>query len=211
MDAVIFDLDGTLLDSKKTILRCLNAALEEFGREPFAADELHSMIGMNLNQILARKDADDPAIADRYTQILLETFMDDMEMYQGVPEMLESLRQSGYILGSATMRRSITARAVLNGLGIAHYFKAVVGGDDASEPKPSAAHVLETCGKLGIEPANAIMVGDSQYDILSAKAAGTLAVGVSWGMGTVKELEDAGADHIIHEMSVLSNFLLLNK
>ena len=211
MDAVIFDLDGTLLDSKKTILRCLNTAIVEFGRTPFEDQELHSMIGMNLHQILARKDADDPVIADRYTQIQLDTFKEDMVLYDGVPELLESLRQSKYIIASATMRRGFIARKVLSGMGLGDYFAAVIGGDDAPEPKPSGAHVLAACQAIGIEPNKAIMVGDSKYDILSAKEAGCLAVGVSWGMGSIKELEDAGADHIICEMDALSDFLLSKK
>ena len=78
MDAIVFDLDGTLLDSEKTILRSFNTALGEFGFTPFEMHELHSMIGMDLRQILARKGADKPEIAERYTQIQLDTFMDDM-------------------------------------------------------------------------------------------------------------------------------------
>jgi len=211
MDAVIFDLDGTLLDSEKTILRCLNTALKEFGFTPFEMHELHSMIGMDLFQILARKGADKPEIAERYTQIQLDTFMDDMTYYNGVPELLTALYESGYILGVATMRRGRIAREVLKGLGLDHYFETIVGADETPESKPSGAHVLTTCDSINIQPANAIMVGDSKYDILSAKAAGTLAIGVSWGMGTVKELEVAGADHIIHEMNDLSDFLLLKR
>ena len=211
MDAVIFDLDGTLLDSKKTILRCLNTALVEFGRSPFEDEELHSMIGMNLNQILARKGANQPIIAKRYTQIQLDTFMDDMTWYNGVPELLANLQESGYILGAATMRRGRIAREVLKGLGLSHYFEVIVGADDAPEPKPSGAHILTTCESLKVKPDNAIMVGDSKYDILSAKEAGCLAIGVSWGMGSIKEMEDAGADHIIHEMSALSDILLSKK
>ncbi|MCK5024563.1 MAG: HAD family hydrolase [Thermoplasmata archaeon] len=209
MDAVIFDLDGTLLDSEKTILRSLNTALEEFGFTPFEMHELHSMIGMDLHRILARKGADQPIIVQRYTQVQLDTFMDDMTWYNGVPELLTNLQESGYVLAAATMRRGRVARAVLNGLGLNHHFDAIVGADDAPEPKPSGAHLLKTCESIGVEPDDAIMVGDSKYDILSAKAAGCLAIGVSWGMGSSKEMEDAGAEHIIHEMNVLSDFLLM--
>ena len=211
MDAVIFDLDGTLLDSEKTILRSFNTALEEFGFTPFEMHELHSMIGMDLRQILARKGADKPAIAERYTQIQLDTFMDDMALYNGVPELLTNLRESGYVLGTATMRRGRIAREVLKGLGLDHHFEAIVGADNTTEPKPSGAHILTTCDVLNVKPDNVIMVGDSKYDILSAKEAGCLAIGVSWCMGTIKEMEYAGADHIIHEMSILSDYLLSNK
>jgi len=211
MDAVIFDLDGTILNSEKTILRSFNTALKEFGFTPFEVNELHSMIGMDLRQILAQKGADSPTIAQRYTQIQLDTFMDDMTCYNGVPELLAALQESGFVLGAATMRRGRIAREVLKGMEIANYFDAIVGADEVPEPKPSGAHVLSTCGSLGIVPEDAIMVGDSKYDILSAKEAGTLAVGVSWGMGTIKELGDAGADHIIHEMSALSDLLLSKK
>ncbi len=211
MDAVIFDLDGTLLDSKKTILRSFNTALEEFGFTPFEEHELHSMIGMDLRQILARKGADKPAIAERYTQIQLDTFMDDMTWYNGVPELLIALQKSGYVIGTATMRRGRIARAVLDGLGLINHFEAIVGADETPGPKPSGAHILTTCDALKVKPEDIIMVGDSKYDILSAKEAGCLAIGVSWGMGSIKEMEDAGADHIIHEMSTLSELLLSKK
>ena len=211
MDAVIFDLDGTLLDSEKTIIRSFNTALGEFGFTPFEMHELHSMIGMDLFQILAQKGADRPEIAERYTQIQLDTYMDDMVVYNGVPELLTALQESGYVLASATMRRGRIAREVLNGLGIDHHFEAIIGADDTSKPKPSGVHILTTCEAIKIQPGNVIMVGDSKFDILSAKEAGCLAIGVSWGMGTIKELEDAGADHIIHEMSDLSDFLLSKK
>lgn len=211
MDAIIFDLDGTLLDSEKTILRSFNTALGEFGFMPFEMHELHSMIGMDLRQILARKGADKPEIAERYTQIQLDTYMDDMEVYNGVPELLTSLQESGYVIGTATMRRGRIAREVLSGLGLNNHFEVIVGADETPEPKPSGVHILTTCDALKAQPNNAIMVGDSKYDILSAKEAGCLAIGVSWGMGTIKEMEDAGADHIIHEMSILSDFLLSKK
>lgn len=207
MDAVIFDLDGTLLDSRKTILRCLNTALAEFGRNPFEENEFHHMIGMHLGQILTRRDANIPEIADRYTEILLETFMEDMALYDGVPGMLAALLDSGYALAAATMRRGGLAREILRGMDLADYFLAVFGSDDVAEAKPSGIHVLAVCESLGTRPEDVIVVGDSKFDILSAKAAGCLAVGVTWGSGYLAEMEAAGADNMIHDMAVLSEFL----
>lgn len=166
------------------------------------------MIGMDLRQILARKGADRPAIAERYTQIQMDTYMDDMTPYDGVPELLTKLQGSGYVLAAATMRRGRIARDVLNGLGLINHFEAIVGADDTPEPKPSGAHILTTCDVIRVKPDNAIMVGDSKYDIFSAKSAGCLALGVSWGMGSITEMEHAGADHIIHNLGALSDFLL---
>jgi HAD superfamily hydrolase (TIGR01549 family) len=208
MKAVIFDLDGTLLDSKHTILRCFNAALKEFGFEPFENDALHAMIGMDLRQILATKGADRPEIAERYTEIQMATFMNDLIWYDGVPELLESLKNYSYAIGTATMRRGRIARHILSGLNLLDYFSSVVGADETPESKPSGKHILAVCEALGFSPPQTVVVGDSKYDILSAKEAECLAVGVTWGMGTIDELLISGADHLVDDMTALSELLL---
>ncbi len=211
IEGLIFDLDGTLLDSKRTILRCLNAALSEFGFEEFADDDLYSMIGMDLGEILDIKGADRPDVRDWYTEKQLSTFMQDMTLYDGTPELLKSMKDAGYIIGVVTMRRSRIALEVMSGLGIKMYFDQVVGADDVREPKPSPVHTLAACDNLGLEPERVAMIGDSKLDMLSAKAAGCTAVGVTWGMGSVRELEESGADHMVHSMKDLAGLLLKMK
>ena len=207
MDAVIFDLDGTLLDSKTTILRCFNTALREFGYKPFNAEELYPMIGMGLSPILDKRGANRPEVMNRYIELHTETFMQDLRCFDGIPEMLVSLRSSGFLIATATMRRGAVSRVVLEGMGILGYFDAVVGADDTPEPKPSGVHILTTCQTLNAHPGSAVMVGDTKYDIMAARAAGVMAVGVTWGLGQRCEMAEAGAEHIFDTVAELEDFL----
>jgi len=208
MECVIFDLDGTLLDSKKTILRCLNAALREFGYETFGDDDLYSLIGMDLGQILELKGGNRPDLRERYTSIQLSTFKEDMFKYPGVDKLLSSVRDSGYKMGVATMRRTRISNEVMAGFDILKYFDLVLGADSVSEAKPSAVHSLAACERLGCEPSASILVGDSKFDMLSGKSAGCFTIGVTWGMGTVEDLKKHGADDIVDSVEELKALLL---
>ncbi len=208
MDAVIFDLDGTLLDSKAMILRCFNTALQDFGYEPFGAEELYPMIGMGLALILEKRGANKPEVMNRYIELQTSTYMQDLKCFDGVPEMLKALRNSGFLIATATMRRGAVSRVVLDGMGILGFFDAIIGADDTPEPKPSALHILTTCQALNVQPGSAVMVGDTKYDIMAAKAAGVMAVGVTWGLGKRGEMAEAGAEHIFDAVNDLDGFLI---
>jgi phosphoglycolate phosphatase len=208
MDAVIFDLDGTLLNSRKTILRCLNTTLAEYGFETFADEDLYSLIGMDLMEILKLKGANRPEVRERYTEIQFQTYQEDMTVYEGVLDLLKRLESAGYRMAAATMRRGFIAREVSSGLGLIKFFDTVVGADEVPEPKPSPHHTLRACEILDIRPENCIMVGDSELDILSAKAAGCTAIGVTWGMGSTRNLAKAKGDHIVDDIDALAELLL---
>jgi len=207
MEAIIFDLDGTLFDSRKTIRRCLNATIMEYGKEPFG-DDVKDLIGKHLMEILALRGIDNEEAAERYRQIQMETYMQDMRMFDGVVDMLEALKKKGYELGVATMRNGRITREILDGMGIAHYFRSVVGTDDTKYPKPDPEHVLTACRLLEIEPEKAVMVGDTIFDILSGKGAGCYTIGVDWGSGKVDDLLEGKADHIASTMKELQEHLL---
>ncbi len=208
MKAVIFDLDGTLLDSRQTIRRCLNAAIMEFGEEPFEGEDLKQLIGRHLMEILALKGLGTEEVAERYRQIQMDTYHLDMKMYEGVVQMLDALKVNGLSLGVATMRNGRITRDILDGIEIGHYFNATVGVDEAERPKPEPDQVIEACKLLGVREKDSAMVGDTVMDIKSGKAAGCIAIGVSWGNGNAQDLEDAGADHICNSMKELEQLLL---
>ncbi len=208
MKAIIFDLDGTLLDSRQTIRRCLNAAIMEFGEEPFEGEDLKQLIGRHLMEILALKGLGTEEVAERYRQIQMDTYHQDMKMYDGVVQMLDLLKKNGLSLGVATMRNGRITRDILNGIGIGHYFDAMVGVDDAERPKPEPDQVVKACRLLGVSEKDAAMVGDTTMDVLSGKAAGCAAIGVSWGNGEAQDLKNAGADHVCDSMKELEQLLL---
>ena len=141
MEAVIFDLDGTLFDSRTTIRRCLNATMMEYGKEPFG-DDVKDLIGKHLFEILALRGIGNEEAAERYRQIQMETYMQDMRVFDGVVEMLEALKNQRYKVGVATMRHGRITREIMDGMELSHYFKAIVGVDDTKKAKPDPEHVL---------------------------------------------------------------------
>ncbi len=207
MDAVIFDLDGTLFDSRATIRRCLNATMMEYGKEPFGED-VKDLIGKHLLEILALRGIGNEEAAERYRQIQMETYKEDMRLYDGVVDMLDALKDGGYKLGIATMRHGRITRGISGGMEIAHFFEVTVGVDETEKAKPDPDHVLTACRLLGVEPEKAIMVGDTKFDILSGKGAGCTAIGVSWGSGSPEELERAGSDYITNTVAELKDILM---
>ncbi len=205
MDAILFDLDGTLLDSKGTIMRCLNATIAEYDGEPFEDSELNKLIGIGLANILELKGLRRHEVADRYREIQLETYKQDLKWYDGVPELLESLDSAK--LGVVTMRMGKMAHEIMNGLGLAHHFEVITGWDDVTWPKPDKDHVRTACIELGVGPSSSVMVGDTKYDVLSANDAGSTSIGVTWGMGTVESLKEAGAHHLVDSIDELAILL----
>jgi HAD superfamily hydrolase (TIGR01549 family) len=165
------------------------------------------MIGMGLAMILEKRGANRPEVINRYIELQTGTFMQDLKCFKGVPEMLVALRNSGYLIGTATMRRGAVSRVVLGGMGILEHFDAIVGADDTPEPKPSGIHILTTCQAMNVLPGSAVMVGDTKYDIMAARAAGVMAVGVTWGLGKREEMAEAGAKHIFDNVGELEKFL----
>ncbi len=207
MEAIVFDLDGTLFDSRKTIRRCLNETIVEYGKEPFGED-VKDLIGKHLYEILALRGLDNEEAAERYRQIQMETYKQDMRVFDGVLRMLNTLKEKEYRLGIATMRHGRITREVLDGMGIAHYFSSVVGTDDTKIPKPDPEHVLTVCRALGVGPERTIMVGDTIFDILSGKGAGCYTIGVNWESGKEESLLEGGADHIASTMEGLLDHIL---
>ncbi len=206
MEAVIFDLDGTLFDSRITIRRCLNATMLEYGKEPFG-DDVKNLIGKHLMEILGMRGIDTEEAAERYRQIQMETYKQDMRIFEGVVDMLDILKKD-HKLGVATMRHGRITGEIIEGMGMSHFFDILVGVDDTEKPKPHPEHVLTACKLLEVEPEAAVMVGDTIYDVLSGKGAGCYTIGIDWGSGKREDLLENGADHVASTMDGLLEHVL---
>jgi len=212
LEAVLFDLDGVIVDSRQAISRSINHALEQHGLEPQREIALHGYIGAPLpevfEELLTAQDRD-PTLASscvthyrrRYaTASLVETFA-----YPGMPEAIESLSQR-YRLAVATTKPAEYARPILETLGLTDFLEVVVGSPlhpMRSEPKPiTVGRALEalgvTCGA---------MVGDRHFDVTGGRAHGLFTVGVTWGAGTETELREAGAAAIVYTPGELVRLL----
>ncbi len=193
--AILFDLDGTLTDSGEGIMNCAILALEHFGLPIPTRQELRVIVGPPLDESFIRfgvpADKTDEAIRvyrSRYTTVgLFENYP-----YPGIREALESLKNAGHKLYVATSKPEPMAVKILEKYQLAPYFDLICGATlDGS--RSHKADVISYLLSQAPDAENAIMVGDTKFDVLGAKALSIPTVGVAWGYGEVCEMEEAGA------------------
>lgn len=202
---IIFDLDGTLTDSGEGIINCATLALNYFGLPVPDRETMRVFVGPPLDETFMKfgvpADKTDEAVTvyrSRYTTI--GKF--ENEPYPGVEKLLRALQANGHRLFVATSKPEGMSVEILEKFGLAQYFEMICGATlDGSRSKKAdiIAYLLQRAG--GAE--NAIMVGDTSYDVIGAKAHGMPAIGVSWGYGKVTDMEAAGAAAIAHTMEEL--------
>ncbi len=207
--ALLFDIDGTLIETFDTILVAMNAALEEAGMGPLGAEELRPLIGRDIaSQMAALRGTSGPlvdTIRDTYYENFVARMADTVTLYPGVAETLEAL--CGLPMSTITTRRRRVARQMLQVVGIADHFTTIVGGDEVSEPKPHPELVHRACASLDLHPRKAVAVGDSPVDILAGRAAGTRTVAAAYGYGDAEELAEAGPDATLRRFADLPEAL----
>ena len=187
---VVFDLDGTLVDSSRDLATGVNRALRRFAPlAPVLREEVvRSFIGSGARVLIARSlaaaglsqpvDEVLPVFLEEYSRCLL----DETRLYPGAAEALDGL--SGRTLAVLTNKPGDMSRTILAGLGVGDRFFRIYGAGDVETRKPDPGGLLRIASEAGIEPAAAVMVGDSAVDIRTGRAAGTLTVGVTYGFDT---------------------------
>lgn len=211
--AVLFDLDGTLVDSAPGITSAVNATLRGLGEAEVPPAELATSIGPPLHETFGRllahrapsSDELDVIVADyraRYAVGMVEGSIP----YPGIRELLDALVDAGRPLAVATAKAQPLAQALLEGLGLADRFDAICG------PVPPARDtkadtVREALGKLGPRAQGAVMVGDRRHDVEGARANGLPAIGLLFGFGTRDELTAAGAAAVVSDTTELAALL----
>ena len=193
IDTVIFDLDGTLVDSAADIAFAANAALAGEGLEPVTGEEAARLIGDGARKSVERAFAlrggpmDEDAL-DRGERAFVTAYVDPAQpvlgrLYPGVGETLARLAAAGLRLGVCTNKPQAATDRTLAALGVRERFRVLVGGDRTPFRKPDPRHLLACLEPLGSRPASAAMVGDSTNDEEAARGAGALFVGVGYGYG----------------------------
>jgi pyrophosphatase PpaX len=190
---VLFDLDGTVIDSGAIILASMRHAAETVvGGEYEDAELMKAVGGPGLE---AQMHALDPDRVDELVRVYRahnEALHDTLECCVGVDEVLVALKDRGHRLGIVTAKRRLTVDLAFARLPIEHLFETVVGGDETERHKPEPEPLLLALERLGASPDQAAYVGDSPFDMQAAKAAGLFAIGVSWGgIHTADKLADA--------------------
>jgi phosphoglycolate phosphatase len=203
----VFDLDGTLVDSRRDIAEAANHALEKAGLLPLPHPELESYVGDGAPLLMARAarlDVKDPRTAQMVADFLdyyAAHPIDHTSVMPGALEALDALAE--YALGVCTNKPRRTSVAVLRGLGLEARFKGVVAGDDLPQRKPDPAMVHEAARRLGVPVSEVVMVGDGPQDVLSGRAAGALTVGVRGGIQAIERLTASEPDIIIDTLAEL--------
>ncbi|WP_297327880.1 phosphoglycolate phosphatase [uncultured Bartonella sp.] len=187
---VVFDLDGTLVDSAPDLIDSLNHALKEEGLKTYLPDDARRLVGMGVRVMVGRALAFQNLPAEEaHVKKLLASFLrfyeDKMpgktQFFEGVDDSLKNLLKAGYQLAVCTNKYENLARHLLNALGKTDMFSVIVGGDTFGFHKPDARHILATIEKAGADPDKAVMVGDSQADILAAQSADIPVIAVDFG------------------------------
>lgn len=207
ISAVIFDMDGTIIDSREIVLGAFKHVLEEFGEkydEKTVSVHVGKLLENTYKDLLPKHDV--AALAD-----LHRSWQHDnkhlLKKFDGLDSFLAKIKGEGIKLGIFTSATRARADLALNGLGIREYFSAVICGDDVVRPKPDKEGVITVCRLLSVTLEETVLVGDAEHDILSGKRAGVLTIGVTHGFGTKEALERAGAEHIVGSLTELSDKL----
>jgi pyrophosphatase PpaX len=206
---VLFDLDGTLVDSGAIILASFKHAARTVLARDVEEEQIAALVGgSNLHEQMRVLS---PAHVDELVRVYREhnrPLHDELEAFEGVEELMEMLSEQGRKLGIVTAKGRQTVDLAFAVLSLERYFDTVVTADMTERHKPDPAPVLKALELLESEPADAAFVGDSPYDIAAGKAAGVFTVAVSWGKIHPEErLLEAGADVLVHSPRELLDVL----
>ncbi len=185
LPAVLFDLDGTLVDSSPDLAAALNHVLEQDSLPPATLAEVQRMLGDGapalLEKAYGRHGRPLPAAAlERFRRRYERHCLDATRPYDGIPELL-ALLSTDREVAVVTNKPTDFARRVVDGLGLAPFVRAVLGPECVPRAKPAPEHVLAALAGLGREPHEAVMVGDSTHDVLAGRRAGTATIALVWG------------------------------
>jgi phosphoglycolate phosphatase len=209
--AVVFDLDGTLVDTAADLQAHVNAVLGELGRAELELADVRLLVGDGARTLLWRgleASGGVPAGVDldRLYARFLERYTADparrSTVHEGVLEVLARLRAQGLRLGVCTNKPQAPTQRLLRALGLERFFQAIVGGDAVPAKKPDAGHLFAVLDRLGAAPARAVMVGDSGPDLAAARALGVPCILVSFGYTPVPA-RALGADRVIDRFAEL--------
>ena len=222
---IIYDLDGTLIDSRRDIAEAVNGTLEEFGLPLLTLDEVSSFVGSGVRNLMTqaleacslllnkREGACALPAVDRtikvFRRLYAEHLLDHTCLYPWVPGVLERFKDR--MQAVVTNKPEDLSRTILKGLGVDRYFCELVGGDAGFPKKPVPEPLLEILRRAAVKPEEAVLVGDSAIDIETGRNAGVTTFAVTYGFGRRREIESARPDYILKDLEELIRCPLLQK
>jgi pyrophosphatase PpaX len=205
LPAILFDMDGTLLDSIELIVQSAEFAFEGRERKPSRA-EWQALIGTPLDSMLrnwATGDDDVLALRARYREFQLENHDRLVRIYDGVADVLAELHARGHPMAIVSSKLDRGIRMSMDYFDLTKYFDVIVGIESTKHHKPNPEPVLFALEKLGVAPKDAVFVGDSPHDVEAGNAAGVSCIACTWGAYTREHIEVAKPAHWIETMREL--------
>ncbi|GHU13818.1 phosphoglycolate phosphatase, bacterial [Betaproteobacteria bacterium] len=214
--AILFDLDGTLLDTIADLVTASNLMLIDLGRPTRPQAQIHSFVGKGVANLVGRCLTEGgPPVTDAELTLALEVFCRHYTRvngqitrpYPGVPELLAQLAARKLKMAIVTNKATAFTLPLLEQFELAHYFSAVVCGDTLPIRKPDPAVIDHTCARLGVKPAEALMIGDSANDALAARGAGAPVLLVSYGYSEGMAVDSIECDGLLSNALQVLDYL----
>jgi len=210
LDLLIFDLDGTIIDSKLDLCNAVNYTLRELGHAEKDVDLIAKYIGRGLSNFIKSTLGE---VGEENIQKAREIFMkryeghllDNTVLYPNVQKTLEHF--SGNRKAIVTNKLTSMTNTILEGLGAKTHFEKIIGAGDLPENKPSPLPVLTLLNNFKVEEKKAMIIGDMTIDVQTGKNAGILTCSVTYGLGAREDLVTAGPDYIIEDLLELTNII----
>ena len=213
MDLIIFDLDGTLVDSKIDLANSVNATREYMGLEPIRNELVYTYVGNGAPVLMRRamgpdmpQDEVDRALA-YFLTYYRSHLLDNTVLYPGVRESLDGLRAAGRKMAVLTNKPYRASQAIIDGLGVHDHFFRVYGGNSFEQKKPHPVGIEKLMEESGVGRERTLMVGDSSVDIKTARNAGVACAGVTWGFQP-ETLDEDPPDVVVHRIEDLAAWVL---
>jgi phosphoglycolate phosphatase len=202
----VFDLDGTLVDSLEDIMLHLNSALAEKGLPGWSRADVGEWVGYGAEKLVIRAVPHPEMVADtleRFREHYRARPVVHTRVYPGLGAVLDQIAQGRKLAVLSNKPHELTVRVCEQLLGAWPF--AVIAGHRSGKPhKPDPGALLDVCSELALAPAECVMIGDSEVDIATARAANVPSVAVSWGLRALSILEDARPDHVVHQPAELA-------
>ncbi len=210
--AVILDFDGTIADTRSLIVRTMRQTIAELALPSRTDDECAAMIGLPLKQTFTDLIPMDDATGDRCAEVYRRLFFENnvpgaVPMFPGVKDMICRMHAAGLLVTIASSRLRGSLKAFVDEMGLEPYIPYILSVSDVEHAKPAPDMVEKTLAEYNLRPEEAVVVGDTMFDIRMAHAAGVKAVGVTYGNGSRESLAEARADWIIDSFSGLEGIV----
>jgi len=216
---IIFDLDGTLIDSVPDLASSINYMLQELARESFSEELIHTWVGNGAQTLVKRALLGKKELDEKIDALLfenaLEIFLNHYEanicvntfLYPKVKETLEQLHNKNYLLTIVTNKPVKFIQPILDTLEIEHFFHDYIGADSLEKKKPDPMPLQYMCDKFSIKVEEALMVGDSKNDILAAQALNMHSIGVTYGYNYAEPISVYNPTDIVDDFSKIVELL----